>query len=68
MNWTTNFTDNIYNFHPSTVHMLSSHLHIGAIENFHITPPAHDAQQPPSTSRHRSAPAPARPPVHHRGV
>jgi len=42
-------------------------LHPGALEYSHITPPAHDAQQPPSISRHRSAPAPARPPVHRRG-
>ena len=43
-------------------------LHPGALEYSHITPTAHDAQQPPSTSRPRSAPAPARPPVHRRGA
>jgi hypothetical protein len=35
--------------------------------HLHLTPPAHDAQQPPSISHPRSAPAPARPPVHRRG-
>ena len=38
-----------------------------ALKNSHFTPSAHDALQPPSTSRPRSAPEPARPPVHRRG-
>jgi len=67
----THITQNIYfNSHvgtpPAQQLKLTSH-HCCPI-HLHLTPPAHDALQPPSISRPRSAPAPAWPPVHRKGA